>query len=392
MRIAFVTLEYPPYLLGGAGTYAEGLCSRLGARGHEVVVFVPSLDHSGQFKGSPGVRVRPVPVRSGIPSSPQFWMRLRRVLRKEGKFDMVHINSAACPFLFRKRLSTCPQVLTLHHLVKEARTANRPSLMQRHRDAAGENGFFLPQIERTCVRAADRVIAVSAFTAAGVLEQYHLNKERVTMIPNGLDHLPPTSAQAVAEVRQKYALGTGAIILFVGRFEDPRKGFDVLLEAFPKLGDAQATLVVVGKGGSSAFEDRARSLGISDRIVYTGYIDPTELAALYGASTICAISSRMEGFGLNAAQAMAWGKPLVASRAGALPEVVGTGEELVPVDDPDALARSLSSMLHDASLRHRLGNENRERARSFPTWEAVAGRTEEVYSSLVGHIPFEKRK
>jgi glycosyltransferase involved in cell wall biosynthesis len=383
MKIAFVTLEYPPLLVGGAGTYAEHLCSHLGLKGHDIVVFAPSSFPETQFKVSPGVRIKSIPICIRGLSSPQFWLKIRREIRKEGNFDIVHINSAAFFSIINKHLAPCPQVVTIHHLVKDARMENQPSFLQRLKDPGSENGFFLPLIERNCIKASDKVIAVSSFTAIRLIREYGLKEDEIQIIWNGRDNTPPSSSQSITDARIRCNLGSEPVILFVGRLDDPRKGFDILQMAMAQLTRKDVTLVAVGKGRTAEIEDRAYHLGIANRIRYTGFIGQSELSALYEISAVCAIPSRMEGFGFNAVQAMVMGKPIVASRVGALPEVVGVEDELVPVGDPIILAKTLDRILDDIELQKRLGTINIERAESFPTWDEVASITESVYSKMI---------
>jgi glycosyltransferase involved in cell wall biosynthesis len=383
MKIAFVTLEYPPSIFGGAGVYAENICSHLGLLGHDVVVFVPYLDNNNRFEEHSGVRIVPVKVQPGLPPSLQFWIKLRRKIREEGDFDLVHINSAAYPFLFKKHLASCPQILTIHHLVKDARTANHPSLYHRFKEVGGENGFILPLIERNCIRASDMVITVSAFSANRLTQEYDLRREKVAIIPSFLDKTFYASDLDLNMVRNKYDLLSKNVLLFVGRLDDPRKGLDILIDALALLKDKHTILVIVGNGNKVNIVEQAKSLGVGDQLRYTGFVSQSELAALYQISIVCIVPSRMEGFGLNAIQAMAMGKPLVASRAGALPEVIGIEEELVPVDNPGALAKTLGLLLSCKDLQNRLGKMNQERFKSFPTWKEIAILTVDVYKQIL---------
>ncbi len=109
-----------------------------------------------------------------------------------------------------------------------------------------------------------------------------------------------------------------------------------------------------------------------------------ELVALYAEAEAAVVPSLYEGFSLPAIEAMACGLPLVATTAGALPEVVGDSALLVPPGDPRALADQLDSLLADAGLRRSLGERGRTRVRSRFTWEATARATVQRYLDVIG--------
>jgi glycosyltransferase involved in cell wall biosynthesis len=110
-----------------------------------------------------------------------------------------------------------------------------------------------------------------------------------------------------------------------------------------------------------------------------------ELVRLYQRATLAVVPSRFEGFGLPAAEAMACGTPVVASAAGALPEVVRTGGGglLVPPGDVDALAKGIASLLEQPEARRRLGEEGRPRVVAAYAWSRVAERTTDVYREVL---------
>jgi glycosyltransferase involved in cell wall biosynthesis len=169
-------------------------------------------------------------------------------------------------------------------------------------------------------------------------------------------------------------------VLFVGTVE-PRKGVDVLLAAHAALrrqGRPDLRLVVAGPPGWG----ETPSLD-GPGVVAPGRVDEATLDALYRGAAALAVPSRSEGFGLPALEAMARGCPVVASNAGALPEVVGDAGLLVPPGDPDALAAALESLLSDDSLAASLGAAAHRRAATF-TWSACVAAHLAAYQAALG--------
>jgi glycosyltransferase involved in cell wall biosynthesis len=130
---------------------------------------------------------------------------------------------------------------------------------------------------------------------------------------------------------------------------------------------------------------RARELGCAERLTVTGRVSEAELVRLYNRATLVAVPSNFEGFGLPAAEAMACGTPVVASSAGALPEVVGAGGGglLVPPRDAEALAKGIRTLLEQPEARAALSARSRERVVASFSWPAIARRTADVYREVL---------
>jgi len=349
MRVAFVTFEYPQFIIGGAGVYAAHVTEELANLGHQVVVFTPAI--GGNIGGSKhlpdaNLQVWHVPVREAIPfKALQFWMNLPGAIKeaeKEQEFDIIHINGLSYWFLPR-RLSTAPHVLTVHHLVRDAAENTGLGLSSRIKDLSGENGFFIPHIEKRALESVDKIIAVSNYTKDRILHTYHIPSEMVDVVYNGVDFDGYTfTREDLDDTRKRLGLPDLPVVLFVGRVDDPRKGLDVLLRAFRKvLDEVDATLLVVGKGDQTA----ARSLAGSalDRIVFTGFVDDVTLKKCYALCDLYVCPSRLEGFGLTILEAFAAGKPVVATRVGAIPELLHVGENgiLIKKEDFNSMANSI---------------------------------------------------
>ena len=197
---------------------------------------------------------------------------------------------------------------------------------------------------------------------------------------------PPAPA-AVAGVLERYRIRS-PYCLFVGNLE-PRKNLARLIEAFALMatrapaGGTAPQLVLAGTRAwlYSGILSAVAARGVADRVVFTGYVPPGDLPALYAGAACFVFPSVYEGFGLPVLEAMAAGAPVVASRVGAIPEVAGDAALLVDAAQPAALAEAIEAVLADAGLRARLVERGRARARLF-SWEATARRTLAVYEAV----------
>jgi glycosyltransferase involved in cell wall biosynthesis len=173
------------------------------------------------------------------------------------------------------------------------------------------------------------------------------------------------------------------LIVGLGRLE-PIKGFQSLVKALPLVLSAipSARLLLVGEGSlRMALEADARALGVADRLEIAG-VRP-DAATFLAAADLVVVPSLNEGMGRVLVEAMALGRPVVATRAGGIPAVVGDGQtgSLVPPNDPPVLARAVSELLKDPGLRQRMGEAGRRRAEQF-SLAVMEARLLELYRGL----------
>lgn len=166
-------------------------------------------------------------------------------------------------------------------------------------------------------------------------------------------------------------------VLFVGTVE-PRKNLGRLLEAFSRLGDVHADLVLVGPEGwrTDLPDTRARRLG---------FVPQIDLDALYAGASVVAYPSLREGFGLPVLDAMSHGAPVVTSATTSTAEVAGEAALLVDPLDVDAIAGAMQRLLEDRDLADRLGGAARARAAEF-TWERTADGVVAAYRHVLGTV------
>jgi glycosyltransferase involved in cell wall biosynthesis len=172
----------------------------------------------------------------------------------------------------------------------------------------------------------------------------------------------------------------GGFVLSLGRLVHT-KGLEHLLKAMCSV---DAKLIMAGAGPERERVERLiRSYGLTNKVQLLGRVSEERKSELFASCSIFAMPSLFESYGIAAAEAMSYGKAVVATNVGGLPEVVADCGILVPPRDPSALAAAINSLLEDESWRKELGRRARGRASQF-SWEKVAEQQEKVYLELVG--------
>jgi glycosyltransferase involved in cell wall biosynthesis len=269
------------------------------------------------------------------------------------------------------------QVVTVHDVVPWTAAATTPP----GRGLAG-----LLAVQRTLLRRCGALIAVSATVAGEASEVLGVPPDRFIVIGEGVD--APFESDPVASdaaLRRGCGVDGGDYVLWAGslRSPDPRKALDVLVEAMAVLEGRGAGVPLVLAGapgaGSEQLAALARARGV--RLHLAGFVSDEALAALYRGASVAVLPSRHEGFGLPALEAMACGAPLVAGRAGNLPDLCGDAALLVPPGDAGELAAALGAVLGDPDLAGRLRASGPRRAAAF-SWRRCAEETAAVYRTL----------
>jgi glycosyltransferase involved in cell wall biosynthesis len=284
--------------------------------------------------------------------------------------DLFHATDHLLP-----RLSRVKSVFTLHDLIFRLYPETHKPL----------NRWFLTLTMPRFLQAADAVITVSRHTATDAMRFYGLDEKKIHVIHEGVNPLfRPASTEAIARVRQKYAL-PDRFILSLGTIE-PRKNLTALLDAYRTLRGAGSDvgLVFAGKKGwlYEGFFRRLRELGLEDKVVFTGFVPEADLPALYSAAELFVFPSLYEGFGLPVLEAMACGTAVISSNAASLPEVSGDAALLVDPTGVADLAGAIEEVLDNNVHREELEGKGPEQAGRF-SWDKAAEQTLEVYRSVL---------
>jgi glycosyltransferase involved in cell wall biosynthesis len=250
-------------------------------------------------------------------------------------------------------------------------------------EVAGWRRALYVLAERVTSPLADRIVAVSQAIARDLVERYRIDAARTVVIHNGIDAWAFRPARDAAAVRAEMRVPPGRrVVVMAGRMT-PQKGWDVLFQAAARLASARDDLfwLLVGDGPlRPALTRRAGELGV--RACFAGA--RADMADLLGCADVVVLASRSEGLPFTLLEAMALGKPVVATRVGGVPEVVEDGRSgrLVPPEDPAALAAALAAVL-DGDDAAAMGARGRARVESAFTLDAMVRDVERVYATAL---------
>lgn len=365
MRIGMVC-PYSFDVHGGVQAHVLQLAEVLRERGHEVSVLAPASPHVElpDYVVSAGKAV-PIPYNGSV-ARLRFGPATHRKVKKwlaEGDFDVLHLHEPNAPSLSLLALMIAegPIVATFH-------TSTTKSL------ALGVfQSLLRPYNEKIVGR-----IAVSDLARRWQMEA--LGSDAV-QIPNGVDVAAFASAQPLPGYPR-----AGKTVLFLGRFDEPRKGMTVLLGALPALAQRfpDIEILIVGRGDEDELRDDAGEL--AGHLRFMGQVsDAEKAAALRSADVYCAPNTGGESFGIVLVEAMAAGTAVVASNLDAFRRVLEDGQAglLVPVEDSDALAAALGEMLSDDAMRIRYVAAAATAVQRYD-WSVVADDILRVYETVAG--------
>ena len=391
---------------GGQGIYVRHLSRELVRLGHEVEVFsgqpypvldegvrlteVPSLDlyrepdpfrtpRPGEFRDLIDVEEVLTMWTAGFPEPKTFSKRVARLLaHRIDDFDIAHDNQVLGYGILDIERMGLPLIATIHHPITVDRRidlATAPTL-RRRLTLRRWYGFLRMQVK--VARQVRRILTPSESSRRDIATDFGVDPARMQTILLGVDDVfrPPTIPRVPGR------------ILAMASADAPMKGIATLLEAFAKLRterDVELLLVTRPEPGGRT-EQLIDRLGIADAVTFVNGVSDDELVAVMGSAELACVPSLYEGFSLPTAELMACETPLVVSRAGAIPEVVGPDGEcadLVTPGDVGELEAAIAALLDDPARRERMGRAGRRRAQDRFSWRAVAVATAAAYEETI---------
>jgi D-inositol-3-phosphate glycosyltransferase len=394
---------------GGMNVYVRDLTRQLGEMGVQVDVFTRSQDehvpHVLHDLGY-GNRVVHIPAGPEIPLPKEemaaylddFVTGVRSFTESKGlKYDIIHshywMSGVAAGEL--KEAWKIPVIHMFHTL----------GVMKQRVARTGEEveGGYRLEGERKAMRIADKIVAATPAELAQLHWLYQADTRKIVVIPPGVDlsrfyPIQPDEAKAFIGIPP-----CERVLLYVGRIE-PLKGIDVLIHAIAILREQGVHVCLSVIGGDAGEDSEVISVemarlqavreesGMDDMVFFLGRKSQDTLPYYYSASEALVMPSHYESFGMVALEAMACGTPVVASQVGGLAFLIQDGVTgyTVPVDDPQELADRLYTLLCDADLRRRMGEQAASFAREY-SWERIATRILSLYQEVLsaGQTPIE---
>jgi glycosyltransferase involved in cell wall biosynthesis len=407
VRVALLSYRSKPHC-GGQGVYVRHLSRELVRLGHDVEVFsgqpYPELDDGVRLTKVPSLDLyrEPDPFRTprpselrdlidveevvtmwtaGFPEPRTFSRRVLRLLRERAhEFDVVHDNQTlGSPLLDLEEATGLPLVASVHHPISIDRRIDLASAPTWRKRLTLRRWYGFVRMQARVARGMRMVLTPSESSRTDVVREFGVDPARVRVVLLGVDDgfVPPTEPRVPGR------------ILAMASADAPLKGIATLLEAFAKLRTErpELELVLVTKPVAGSRTERLLDdLAIRDHVRFVHGVSDAELVALMGSAEVACVPSLYEGFSLPTAELMATATPLVVSRAGAIPEVVGPDglcADLVTPGDVAELVAAVGALLDDPQRRARYGAAGRRRVEELFSWRAVAAATAAAYDDAV---------
>lgn len=390
MKILMLSWEYPPQNEGKLSNHVYNLSHELSKLGHEIHV-ITCEEGTEPIEGEEnGVFVhRVTPYKIDTKDFTKWAMQLNfamieegiRIIRNYGKFDIIHAHDWVVAFSAKtlKWSFNIPMICTIHATEHGKNNGIRTD-MQR----------YISSTEWLLTYEAYKVIVCSNYMKSEVQTLFKIPSNKICIIPNGVNTEEFKLNFDKKEFRKKYAKEDEKIIFFIGRhiFE---KGVYLLVEIAPEIIHKFNNIKFVIAGGGpirDELQERVIQMGLSEKILFPGYLTKDERNKLYNVSNITVIPSIYEPFGMVALEAMASGCPVVVSDTGGLSEIIQHKENGMKFisGSRESLVHNICEVLQDDDL---YGKIRKRPIKEKYSWNIIGKNTETEYLSI---IEDEKKK
>jgi glycosyltransferase involved in cell wall biosynthesis len=369
VRITIITPVFPYPKRGvytGIERHVEGLCKGFKKLGHKVTVITTYWNGGSSYHNLNGIEI-------------YRFKDLRVILGKLGKlsgvFELDFLTFSLNVTLNKKLLDADLLLINLPFPFLSLIDGNFISVGLLHhvqpitkiKDAlAVPFGNIYGKLTKP-----DYWVAPSKFTAEQFIKLFKIPKEKIKVIPEGVDLEKFNKNVDTSDINEK--LGNERKILFVGNLH-PNKGVHFLIKSFAlvksRINDVK--LVIVGDGPLKHYLiNLTKRLNLEKDVIFTGFVSDQELPKYYAACDIFASASVLEGFGLIFLEAMALGKPIVAFNLASIPEVIGNAGILIDQINHEKFANAIIKLLSDEKLYQEKSENALKRAKLF-SWEKIA--------------------
>ncbi|HLD10656.1 MAG TPA: glycosyltransferase family 1 protein [Candidatus Nanoarchaeia archaeon] len=291
---------------------------------------------------------------------------------KKYNFDLVHDSYIFGPFLFKTKYK---KIVTIYDMT--------PLVVKDKQEFSRKIKYY---ILKYFVKRVNRIITCSENSKQDIINFFKVSPDKVSVIylASNKEYGQLTKKETNSKLI-KYNLVNKKYIFYVGNLEK-HKNVEGLIESFNLISKKNKDLILVlgGKKGWG-YEDinkKIIELDLSDKIIFTGYVDEKDLPALYNGASLFVYPSYYEGFGLPPLEAMSCGCPVITSNTSSLPEVVGDAGIMVDPNNVDELAKQMERVLTDEKLRKEMIKKGLKQAKKF-SWEKCARETLKVYEEVI---------
>ena len=403
IKVLMFGWEFPPYNSGGLGTACFGLARALSSHDVELIFVLPkAIDvQSDKFKihfaqdQDPKIKIKSFDfllkpyvsskgykeVRTGIKKGiygqslfeeiERYGINARTVAKKYD-FDIIHAHDwmSFKAGMEAKKISGKPLVVHIH---------------STEIDRTGGNNFNpeIFQIEKTGMEAADLIIAVSKLTKDIIINSYGIPAEKIHIVHNGIDIYEYPQIDADDTTINKLKTSGNKIVLFVGRIT-LQKGPDYFLKAAKRVLEYNRNVyfVIAGSGDMEHYVvNEAASLGISDKVLFAGFLRGEELNRIYRMADLFVMPSVSEPFGITALESVVNGTPVLVSKQSGVKEAL---THILTADfwDIDEMANKILAVLNYDSLKMTLKTNSLDQVKNV-NWEAAAKKCIDIYYSVL---------
>ncbi len=385
MRIAMITWEYPPRIVGGIARHCEGLAKALSKQGHEVHVFTLDFPGAPDYEENEGIRIYRTRSEIGHPNFLTWVLLFNHFIEKRMagasrliNFDVLHVHDWL----------TAPCSIGFKHFIQ------KPLVFTAHSTENGRSGLHIPDsftidgLEWWSTYEANKIIVASGSMKGEVCGHFNVSDNKVDIIPNGIDASKYDGSVDKGAVRSRFGIQPHEkLILCVGRLV-PQKGIEYLIHSVPIVARRrpEAKFIIVGDGWyRDHLEWIANTTGHRWRITFTGFIPDWDLVQLTKSADVMVVPSIYEPFGIVALEGMAAGVPVVATQVGGLTEFIQhdrTGVLVYP-RNPESIAWGIDYALSNPGHADWLVKNARDAVQKAYSWEAIAKKTAKLYEQVI---------
>lgn len=398
MKIIITASHFYPSL-GGIEKHCFNIGTRLVRQGHELLAASTTLIGLRATRSFRNFSINGIEVRRFIPFpflvpffAPGRWSTSFApgmpffLMKKSIESDLIHAHGygffptdlSAWVCKIRKK----PLIITLHgfHPDYLAFKKNITAIQEMHLMP------YFKVIAQRSLTIADAIIALTPHEKDILRTYYHVPEEKITIIPNGIDFQSYLRTHNKTVFKKRFNLKEN-IILFVGAIRQ-EKGLLYLLHAIPSILKEfpQTSFVLIGKdwGFKKTLLREGKRIGVATSMHFLGTVKTSLLREALGCCDVFVNPSAYESFGISLLEAMASGKPTVATNVGGIPYIVRNGKTgiIVKHSDPEGLAKAIKELLGNSELRTQMGEKGLQLARSYD-WGEIVLQIEQLYNKVL---------